>query len=316
MNIKNRDLWVVGTGPHSQHYLKVLQSLNVPALIVGRSKEGCEKFQRNMGIKAYVGGVQKAMEEYAPPTTAIVSVNYHKLSNVSEILMNCGVKRILIEKPGSLSVEEGKNLLKLAKKSKSEVYIAYNRRFYQSVMEARKRISEDGGLISCNFEFTEWSDTIEQMNLPQMTANRWVIANSSHVLDLVFSFCGLPNELECFTFGSMHWHPTAARFSGGGVTQKGVTISYNADWEAPGRWRVDFLTKNNRYILSPMEKLQVIKKNHVRMETVNLDYKLDELFKPGLFLQTQAFLTGDTSHLCTLKDQVKALNIYSQIAGY
>ena len=60
MTVKNRDLWVIGTGPHSQHYLKVLQSLYVAALIVGRSKEGCEKFQRNMGTEAYVGGLQKA----------------------------------------------------------------------------------------------------------------------------------------------------------------------------------------------------------------------------------------------------------------
>lgn len=48
-----------------------------------------------------------------------------------------------------------------------------------------------------------------------------------------------------------------------------------ADWEAPGRWGVEVLTRNNRLILRPMEHLQVTPLGSVKVEAVSLEDKLD-----------------------------------------
>lgn len=316
MKFVNHDLWLVGTGQHSQCYIEVLNTLDKKFSTIGRSKEGCKNLFEKTGIISFAGGISQALKQYPAPKVAIICVSYHKLADVAIELMRKGTKKILLEKPGALTAEEGANLLDKSKKYKSNIFVAYNRRFYQSVMEARKMINEDGGIISCNFEFTEWIDTIEFNKLHDVTLRHWAIANSSHIMDLAFSICGLPKQLNCYTSGSLPWHPSASRFVGSGITVKEINFSYQADWEAPGRWNVEFLTRKNRYIFSPLEKLKLIKKNETNIKSIEIDDKLDTLFKPGLFLQTSAFLKNDLKYLCTLEEQLKTLVLVSQMAGY
>ena len=66
-----------------------------------------------------------------------------------------------------------------------------------------------------------------------------------------------------------------------------------------------------------MEILQVQKKGSVKINPVkNIDYDLDERFKPGLFLQTKAFLNGDYANFCSLEEQISSFEIYNRIANY
>ena len=75
---------------------------------------------------------------------------------------------------------------KLAEANEANVYIAYNRRFYASVLEAKRRIDEDGGLSSFIFEFTEWSHSITNLDKTKFQLNNWFIGNSTHVIDAAF----------------------------------------------------------------------------------------------------------------------------------
>ena len=100
------------------------------------------------------------------------------------------------------------------------------------------------------------------------------------------------------------------------MTDQNVLFSYFADWEAPGRWGVEVLTRKHRLILRPMEKLQVISFGSVKEETVPIEDKLDTDFKPGLFRQTEAFLNKDAMYFCTLEEQVENTKMYSKMAGY
>ena len=71
-------------------------------------------------------------------------------------LLEYGVRRILIEKPGAMTFEELSAVQSLALSSGAEVTIAYNRRLFSSVLHARQMMLEDGGVQSFSFEFTEW----------------------------------------------------------------------------------------------------------------------------------------------------------------
>jgi predicted dehydrogenase len=283
---------------------------------VGRGAGSAQTFETNTGKSVITGGLGNALQTGAAPTAAIIAASFEQLADTALALIHAGTKRILLEKPGGITVTELANVTEAARSRGTQVWVGYSRRFYASTMAAREMIVEDGGPVSCNFEFSEWSHQIEPMPLPAEVKSAWVIANSSHVIDLAFHLCGLPREWRGWHSGSMAWHEAAARYAGAGITDKDVMFAYHADWQAPGRWSVEVLTRKRRLIFRPMEQLQVTSLASVAVEKVHLDDELDIRFKPGLYRQTQAFLSQDESRFCTVKEQLSHAKIYSEMAGY
>lgn len=309
-------LWLIGAGPHAREYAKVLMHLQQPFEVIGRGSLSAIQFQSSVGKSVLLGGLESEIQLHGAPEQAIVAVSFDQLSSVAFTLIRAGTRRILLEKPAALSLNDICELNLLAKQKGAQVWVAYNRRFYASTTLARELILADGGATSCLFEFTEWSHTIEPMPLPTITKAAWMIANSSHVADLAFHLCGAPKEWQAWQSGSLNWHPVAARFCGAGVTDQGILFSYHADWEAPGRWGVEVLTRKRRFIFRPMESLQVTHLASTKVESLVFDDALDINFKPGLYRQTQAFLEGSPEVLCTLAEQEEMIAVYSKMAGY
>ena len=310
------NLWLIGAGQMAQDYVQVLKALQTPFKVIGRGKNSAAAFEFTMEISVQTGGIEKALQKEPPPETAIVAVGVEQLASVSIKLLQAGTKRILLEKPGGMNLKELQKLLLEAQSQHAKVWLAYNRRFYEATRKAQEIIQEDGGVTSCHFEFTEWSHKIRELEGKTDIKAVWLLANSTHVVDLAFHLCGWPSSWRSWSAGTLDWHPAAARFSGAGVTEQGVLFSYFADWEAPGRWGVEVLTRNNRLILRPMEQLQLTPLGSLQVKPVNLDDKLDHDFKPGLYRQPEAFLNGDTVDFCTLQEQVEHTKLYSEMAGY
>ena len=314
-------IWLIGAGIMGQAYASVLQAQNVPFRVIGRSRSSAEVFQQATGIPVYEGGLEAALASLPAPNLAIVAVGIEQLALTSQRLLSAGCKRLLVEKPGALTFSELKAVHAQARANGAQVWIAYNRRFYASVQKLRQLVEVDGGITSAVFEFTEWSNRIRGLRKAPGVKERWLLANSTHVIDLAFHFIGLPDEgqWQAFHGGSLDWHPSSSRFHGAGVSERGVPFAYQADWEAPGRWGVELLTCFNRYLLRPMEELQVIPLGSVDPQRIELDDALDSRFKPGLFRQCEAFLRtnpGCTRHLCSLEEHLASFPIYSRIAGY
>lgn len=309
-------IWLIGAGSMARDYAKVLQSMEQSFVVVGRGKLSAAFFEKETGIKVICGGVKSALRTLEAPEIAIVAVGIEQLASTATALINGGTRQILLEKPGGLNLVEIDRLNLYAQKHKADVAIAYNRRFYSSVMQARDFINADGGPLSVQFEFTEWSHFIAQMEIAMNIKERWVLGNSSHVIDLVFHLAGMPLDWHCWHKGTIDWHPASARFTGAGITQKGVLFSYLSDWQAPGRWGLEILTKKRRLILRPMEQLKTMDLGSLESELINSSDTLDVEFKPGLYQQIKAFLHSDYTLFCMLPEQVKNIQIYSQMAGY
>ena len=310
------NLWLIGSGRMAQEYVQVLKSLQTPFKVIGRGEKSASALENAMKIPVQTGGIEMALQKEQPMDTAIVAVGVDQLASVSSKLLQAGTKRILLEKPGGMNLEELQKIQSEAKSKQAEVRLAYNRRFFESTLRAKEIIQKDGGVTSCHFEFTEWSHKIRNLDSKKDIKAIWLLANSTHVVDLAFHLCGWPSSFQSWSAGSLDWHPAAARFAGAGVTEQGVLFSYFADWEAPGRWGVEVLTRNNRLILRPMEQLQLLPLGSLQVETVNLNNKFDHDFKPGLYRQTEAFLNGDTDDICSLQEQVEHTKLYSEIASY
>lgn len=303
-------------------YAKVLKAQNCKFTVIGRGEVSAIEFTNKTNVPVLTGGLDKAISSGAVPRaskTAIVSVGVEDLFDISLTLLKNGITRLLIEKPGVLRREQIAPLQEEAKKASAQVFIAYNRRFLSSVRKARKIIEADGGLTSFTFDFTEWGHEIAPLKKGPGVKEMWLLGNSSHVIDLAFYLGGSPVQLNAFHSGSLDWHPNASKFSGSGISTSGCLFSYHADWDAPGRWSLEFCTNQHKLIFQPMETLRVMNKGSVQIHDVATDSddaRLDTEFKPGLFRQVESFLATETGDLCTLKELASNFEHFYKIAGY
>ncbi|MEW5715675.1 Gfo/Idh/MocA family oxidoreductase [Pseudomonas sp. SB113] len=307
---------LVGAGPMAVQYAKVLQGMNKAFIVVGRSQQSANNFSDSVGVRPLTGGVEAFFPSDQAITHAIIAVSVEQLEYTSKVLLKNGVKNLLVEKPGGMTLEAIERIQTLAVAHSATVYVAYNRRFLASVIAARELIAEDGGVTSFNFEITEWSDTIQKISKAEGVKENWFFANTSHVTDLAFYLGGKPRQIATFTTGGLPWHSRAARFSGAGETADGALFSYIGDWQAPGRWAIEISTNKRRFIFKPLEKLQVQLINSVAVETLDIEATLDAEYKPGLYLQVKHFLVSDKTGLCSLEEHLENSKLYARIAAY
>lgn len=308
-----KKIWLIGAGNIAKEYAKVLGELNQDYVVIGRGEDKAKAFEKEIGHTVIRGG----LSDFIVKTTdiadyAIVSVGLMQLAETTKTLISCGVKNILVEKPGFCNPSELEEVVNMACNYNSRVDIAYNRRFYSSVFKAEDIICEDGGITSFNFEFTEWGHVIEKLDYTKEIFRNWFYANSTHVVDLAFFLGGAPQQMQSYTSGKLSWHKPSI-FSGAGVSKKGALFSYQANWDAPGRWVVEILTPKHRLYFKPMEKLQIQEKGSVVVNPIEINDYLDKQFKPGFYLQTKAFLADDMSRFCSIEQQLEHLRIYYKI---
>jgi predicted dehydrogenase len=316
--VLNNKVWLIGAGIMAQDYIKVLKGLDKDFLVIGRGSDTAKKCEEATGCEVFQGGINSFLSSMPQVCShAIIAVGAEVLYETTKLLLDYGVKNILVEKPGALHKWQFQELEALARNKKANVLIAYNRRFYASVIKAKKLILDDRGVTSFNFEFTEWSHIIAPLQKAKDVKEKWFLGNSTHVVDLAFYLGGKPREMAVFQSGKLDWHSSASIFGGAGISDEKAIFSYQANWESAGRWSVEMLTKEHRFILRPMEKLQIQKKGSIAQEFyADIDYSLDEKYKPGLFLQTSRFLENNFCGMCTLEEQATMVDVYFKMAGY
>jgi predicted dehydrogenase len=313
----NISVLIVGAGNMAMEYDKVLKAKDINPIVIGRGEESAKRFEELTGTRVLFGGVDKALDNLDQiPTHAIVAVGIEQLKAVALALLNKGIKNILLEKPAGMNKEEIEIIAKEAIEKNANVSVAYNRRYYASVLKALEIIQEDRGVTSFNFEFTEWSHTIRPLVKAPGVKEAWFLANSTHVVDLAFFLGGQPQEICSFVQGGIDWHPNGSVYAGAGRTDQNALFSYQANWEAPGRWSIEILTNLHRLYLKPIEQLQIQQIGSVKVEPVEIDDTLDKEFKPGLFRMVEAFLNNvKDDKTITIQDQLKHMEIYNKMEG-
>jgi predicted dehydrogenase len=313
-----KNVWLIGAGKMSVEYVKVLAAMGITPLVIGRGEASANEFAKLTGIDVVTGGLPNFLKSNPPkPTAVIIAVNVLELAAATRQVLDYAQPRILVEKPAGINARQLQDIQDGIRTA--DVFIAYNRRFFASVQKAKDIIEDDGGPVACTFEFTEWGHVIEKQvsHRPAEELAHWALANSSHIFDLAFFLSGEPEKLSSYTTGGLSWHPSASRFSGSGITKRGATLSYHANWDAPGRWKVEVMSSNYRVLLCPLEKLQLQKKGSVAWEDIALEDELDQSYKPGLHAMVSTFFADiPSSNLCDFSELKETLNDYQRIAGY
>ncbi len=311
-----RSVLLIGAGQMAIDYVNVLKSVNITPLVFGRGEVSAQKFQEVTGIRAGTGPLESQIAQIGSgiPDTAIVAANAYQLADISSKLFRAGVKRILIEKPAALDLAEMGSLLQAMRETDGRAWVAYNRRFLSSVEAADRIIANDGGALSVFFNFSEPARRIATLGKPERELTTWFYGNSTHVLDLAFYFSGEPASLGAAIAGGSVIDSETGIFVGHGISETGCHIAWHANWVGPGRWGVEVVTREHRLIFQPLEKLRVQTHAGFGEIPVETDDVNDRNFKPGLLLQTKAFLAGATDQrLLSLQDHARLMQAYEAI---
>lgn len=310
------DILLIGTGPMAIDYAKVLLAQGKKFKVIGRGSQSSLVFEKNSGIKPIIGGIDLFLKNNTlkSNTSCIIATGTEVLMPILKQIILAGANKVLIEKPAAISIEELLENEAFLKPFSNKIYIAYNRRFYASVIEAKKLIEEDGGLKSMQFEFTEWAHKIELLEKAPGVKENWFFANSTHVVDLAFYLAGKPIDWYAYSkSGEINWHEKT-NFAGAGITEKDVLFSYLSNWESAGRWGIELLTNKRRIYLKPLEGIAIQLKGSIQIEHHVFDDSLDIKYKPGLYLQVSSYLNKSNENACGLIDHIwNSKMIYSKI---
>lgn len=310
------NLVLVGAGGMAQSYSPVLKELNIKFDVVCRSHNSAINFYNITGKHAIPEGINNYLVNNNPKL-AIVAVEAESLFKITCDLLNRGVKRILVEKPAALFGKELEIIQNLEQKNKAQVFVAYNRRFFSSVEKLIDLADQDGGISSLSFDFTEWSDNIEPLVKGGEVKNRWLLSNSTHVLDLAFYLIGKPKDISCMRNKGLDWHPIASNFVGCGISQNDILFNYRANWDSAGRWGLTANTKNFMFKLCPMEQLFMTERNSTSEVQIKLEDENDINYKPGLLRQVEDFIAlNKDTRIPSIKEHINMYDIYTKIAGY
>jgi hypothetical protein len=279
----------------------------------------------------YHGGVEAALAlvaegKVAAPTHAVVAAPVDGLAPIAMALAaHCPA--ILLEKPGALEVSELRGLAEHPKvrAGACQIKIGYNRRFYAGIDYLRQSLATDGPVLSATLEFDEPIPRIEALPTPNTIKSRWGYANASHVFDLLFYLCGQSTVLQALpslpTDPKLAWHPTGSVFVGAGLTSGGTRYTYHGNFASVGRWRLTLSMRKKRYLLMPIETLQMAEGESVAFKDVPLPAPSSSVqtagLKQGLSEQVSAFMAGDPQdQLATLPYQLWHLSHLATVFGY
>lgn len=307
------NLLIVGAGYMSKNYINFLKKKALSITVVGNKKNKLD-FLENKNFKIIYGGLEKFNLSDKKFNSAIVAVNEINSFAVTKKLIENKIKNILIEKPGAKNFQELKKIYTLSKKYKCKVFIAYNRRFYESINIVKKICKSDGGITSANFSFTEWIDKIKKLKFENYLLKKWFFFNSLHVIDLVFYLIGDPKVIRPFS-GKTDKKFTKLLFVGSGITKKNIYFNYHSNWSSAGSWEINLYTKNKKIVLCPLEQIKIQEINSVKVNEIKFNKKLDKIYKPGIPNMIKSFL-GNKKDLPLIDDYIKKFKLYQKISGF
>lgn len=297
----------------SEEYLKVIKNLKLSFTVIGRNEERAKALAEKYEGEGLGNGV-KAIESLNSKdySLVIIASAIESLKNLTIACLKKGFEKILIEKPGALNTKELKEIKE--EKVDQKIWIAYNRRYFASSLKLRELIKDDE-IQGCFFDFTERDKDIVNANKSPAVEKTWGFANSSHVIDLAFSFIGLPTNIETKISGSMDRHPTGSSFVGSGKTEK-TLFSYFATWQGGGRWSVEISTDKGRYKMSPLEELSFCQRNQFAWKQISINTEDEVDFKPGLKKMVESVLDEKDILLSTLSQQIEFSKTINKIFSY
>jgi hypothetical protein len=311
---KLKYIWLVGGGKISKEYLKVLPNFNYKIVVITRRRKKIsvlKKYKNQISIE--YGGLSNYLKTSpTKPDKAIIAVNTRYLHKISKVLIDYGIKSIMVEKPAALKLYELKKIKKMISKKKINYVIAYNRRFYGSINYIQKLILNNK-VRGVYFDLTEWVHKIKLSDYSKLELRKWFLCNTSHIIDLVFYLVGQSKKVYFINRDAIKWHKPVF-FNGNGITKKNIPFVYRGDWLSHGRWEIKIFFKGFVAKLKPIESLNIeyISKKNIKIEK----FKNESKYKPGFYNMCNSFIKNNLQEFCTIDQQINNFKFVHRILGW
>lgn len=219
---------------------------------------------------------------------------------------------ILAEKPITLFENELKQLRDEIANHEKQFFIALNRRFYQSTQAAKKLLTNDSEKRFVQIIDQENPLSAKKNGRPKAVTDRWMYANSIHLIDYFTMFCRgnlLETSISEIHLGSeKKIHLAHLFFSSGDIG------SYTALWNLPGPWSVSISTAEKFIEMKPLESITVkcMERFYSEYESVREHREL----KAGLQDQSRDFclaIAGNQHCLVDIDEYMKTHNLIASI---
>jgi predicted dehydrogenase len=317
IDFSDKSVLLVGASRMAHQFAVALKALKVANVtVLSRTEASADGFRDNYGFKPLFGGFEKQFPNLPVFDLVIIALPTHLLLPATECAVRYGHNNILIEKPASVYTEKLIQFQKIV--TSQRIRIGYNRLLYPNYHRLKELIEIDGGVTSCQYNFTEWLHTIDYQKDGKEAYERWGINNTLHIISMAHEIIGMPVEMSSFRRGSLSWHPSGSTFVGAGITDKKVLFSYQADWGAAGRWGIDIITRANIYRLVPLEDLSVCKKGKTAWEKIEFEKCFPDV-KQGVAEEVAVMLDRRLEELIemtTLEKVIQYNRIAEKIFGY
>jgi predicted dehydrogenase len=314
-NFASKKVLIIGGGEIAKQYALAFLKFHISDItIIVKTGDSISNFCIEKNLKLLKGGFEIHLSNLKKMDLVIIATPIPILINATQLCIDNGQDNILIEKPGSLYSNELLSLSKTCKDKK--IRVGYNRLVYPNLHKLKKLINSEGGVTSCRFTFTEWLDRIEFEKDELIVHQRWGISNSLHLISMAFDIIGLPKEITTIQSGKIDWHDSGSQFIGCGISENNIPFTYHADWGSGGRWGIEIFTKENSYLLIPLEELYICKKFTGTIVPVEFDVAFPDV-KLGI-PEEIAIMLDNTSglDLVTLEYAAKLNQITEKIMGY
>ena len=206
-------------------------------------------------------------------------------------------------------MEDSKKILKLQKNKNFFPFIALNRRYYSSVLSAKKIITKDNSSRIIQIHDQENTLLAKKLGKPLKVVKNWMFANSIHLIDFAYQFgrgeiinIQKTKKINIFKDGTFN---TVIYFDSGDV------VYYNFFWNRPAPWCVQISTRNFFIELKPLENMSYISKDSRKWRSTKIS-NFDKIYKPGIYLMLKNILKNK-NNLNDLIYSHKLMNLINRI---
>lgn len=226
---------------------------------------------------------------------------------------------VLMEKPAGYDLADAEKIEAAAKASGSKVYVGFNRRFYDSVLQTRAGLAE---LPSDTLRFIHIQDQqsyaeARSHNHPETVVEKFMYANSIHVIDMIRSFArGAVKSVESI----LPWEGEKTHVMASLITfDSGDKAIYEGIWQGPGPWACSVSTPLKRFEMRPLETVSSVPAGQRRLTAHEID-SVDTQYKAGFYHQAGAVLNAikngkANAPLADMADSLITMRLINQMFG-
>lgn len=277
-------LALVGYGLIAPKHLEVFRALGCRWTAACDRSEPGRTAAAAAGIPRVYGGITEMMTA-EKPDGVVCCVSFDQSAAAARELIPFRAP-ILLEKPPGISLGQTQELAAAASRHNTPVLAGFNRRHYSVLRRALERAGGRETITSVSVDWSEDPKHLLRRFTPEQVGHI-VFANSLHGIDTLTWLAGAVPEAS--VQGRSLGEPFRWIMSFQGVSERGVAVSFQSNWDAPGGWRLSFCSPGKRFTFAPLETCSVRERGSPG-ETIIEPDEDDRRFKAGFTGQARMFL--------------------------